>query len=192
VSGCYTREHYMSTSAVSCTSRQFTDVQYWEVCFVQVSVDTDSPFQWQSGGQTRVLRPWSLTLLTDFSLLFKNYLFRDILFSRGGTRIKKVIMRDVTPYDLLQINDVSGERGASIFRVRRRKRLIPPKRRRISTKLNVARSLYLWFVNFVRSFKNIAIFKTIAQTRFKSRVNSVCVCVCVCLCLCVCGNRLFV
>ena len=54
----------------------------------------------------------------------------------------------MTPYDLLQINDVSGERGASIFRVRRRKRCISPKRRWIYSKLNVARSLDLWFVNF--------------------------------------------
>lgn len=28
VSGCYTRGHYMSTSAVSSTSRQFTNFQY--------------------------------------------------------------------------------------------------------------------------------------------------------------------
>ena len=38
-------------------------------------------------------------------------------------------MRDVTPYDLLQINDVSGESEASNFRERRRKRRIAKKRR---------------------------------------------------------------
>jgi hypothetical protein len=59
-----------------------------------------------------------VTLLTDFSPRFKNYLFRDFLVSHGGTGIKNVIIRDVTPYDLLQINDVSGARDASIFRVK--------------------------------------------------------------------------
>ena len=58
-------------------------------------------------------------------------------------------MRDVTPCDLLQINDVTDERDATIFRVRRRKRRIAPKRRCISAKVKVARSLRLRFFQFL-------------------------------------------
>jgi len=111
-------------------------------------MDTGSPFLWQSGAKLGSFAPRHLSLLTDFFLRFKNHLFRDVLVSSAVTRVKNVIMRDVTPYDLLQINNVTGERDATIFRVRRRKRRIAPKRRKISTKVNVTRSLRLWFLNF--------------------------------------------